>query len=202
MGPHNTPGNEKCPASGTLSSADRTRLFIAALERGEVPSLPVPVRSSFGSPLALAPWFPRWDGNAYPSIALFARRRMAYWLPETTSTDHEEKIRDLLGKRVRPRWESEYKCWTVADTHFLVLAFELLRRYPKLSIGREYNPHEKCVWRCRNAEGPLCTCSCQARNHAGGRWKDGWNILSEDTRVIDRSSWSWMAVETKTPETL
>ncbi|MDT3725408.1 hypothetical protein ROS62_11075 [Streptomyces sp. DSM 41972] len=42
------------------------------------------------TPMAMPVWFPRWDGETYPTIALFARRRMAYWLPETNKVFHEE----------------------------------------------------------------------------------------------------------------
>ncbi|MDT3725409.1 hypothetical protein ROS62_11080 [Streptomyces sp. DSM 41972] len=88
----------------------------------------------------------------------------------------------------------------MADVHFIDLADELLRRYPNLSIGREYNEHEKCYWQCQRAQGWRCTCSCQARNHAGGSWMDPWNVLAEDNSIIDRVTWTWMAVELKTPE--
>lgn len=189
---HNNPGKGRCWTSGlTPWAAENPARIKAAAEAASKP-----VTRPIGPALPLAPWFPRWDGNAYPSIALFSRRRMAYWLPETSSGEHEEKIKDLLGKQVRAEWESEYACWTVSDAHFLDLAFELLRRYPKLSIGREYFEDEPCFWQCERAQGWRCTCSCQARNHAGGRWMNGWNILSEDTRVTDRINWSWMAVET------
>ncbi|MBT2880715.1 hypothetical protein OHB37_30875 (plasmid) [Streptomyces albidoflavus] len=184
---------ENCWASGlTASGILRTR------EAKQVKL----ARELSGSltPMAMPVWFPRWDGETYPTIALFARRRMAYWLPETNKVLHEDKIQDLLGKQVRPRWESEHACWTMADVHFIDLADELLRRYPNLSIGREYNENEKCYWQCQRAQGWRCTCSCQARNHAGGSWMDPWNVLSEDNSIIDQVTWTWMAVELKTPE--
>ncbi|GAA2273291.1 hypothetical protein GCM10010368_48340 [Streptomyces roseiscleroticus] len=142
-------------------------------------------------------WFPRWDRESYPSIVLFARRRMGYWIPRTSRADHEEIIKDLLAKNVRPAWDAEHECWTVSDDHFLQLAGVLLKRHPRVSVGREYNELEACNWRCRNAQSPRCTCSCQARNHAHGSWMNGWNILSEDNRVMDGRNWSWMAVEMK-----
>ncbi|MEV4943079.1 hypothetical protein [Streptomyces zaomyceticus] len=157
-----------------------------------------PDRETWVTPLPLAIWFHRWDERDHPSVALFARRRMAYWLPNTTSTDHEDVIGDILSKRVHPEWDSEHRCWTISDQHFQQLSEALFKDYPALSLGREYNEHEKCNWQCQNAASPLCTCSCQARNHAGGKWMAGWSVLDEDTSVVSRRNWSWMLIEKAT----
>lgn len=149
-----------------------------------------------GPPMQMPAWFPRWEEESYPSIVLFARRRMGYWLPSVSEADHEEIIKELLAKNVRPTWEGgKHTCWTVSDDHFLQLVDILLKRHRRVSVGREYNALEACNWRCRNAQTPRCTCSCQARNHAHGDWMNGWNILFEDNRFMDGRSWSWMAVE-------
>lgn len=142
-------------------------------------------------------WFPRWSGESYPTIVLFAQRRMGYWTPRTSKAGHEGTVKDLLAKKVRPTWDADHKCWTVSDDHFLHLANTLLKRHPRVSVGREFNESEACNLRCKNAQNVRCTCSCRARDHAQGTWMDGWNILFEENRVLRRRSFTWMAVESR-----
>ncbi|MFE7839127.1 hypothetical protein ACFU53_24670 [Streptomyces sp. NPDC057474] len=130
-----------------------------------------------------------------PSIALPARGRMAVWLPKHTYTSHEDFITTYLGERVQPKWEDGLGSWTVANRHFINLAEVLLRRYPRIAVGREYDSDEECNARCRNAVGHSCKCSCKARNHGDGKWMDGWRITGETTQVRERREWNWIAVE-------
>lgn len=186
---HTKPGHlETCWASGLTPDGVQRHLLRT---RSAIEHRPT------GTPMPMPIWFPQWEEESYPSIVLFARRRMGFWIPRISRADHEEIIKDLLAKNVRPAWDAEHGCWTVSDDHFLELAKKLLKRHPRVSVGREYNELEACNWRCKNAQSPRCTCSCQARNHAHGNWMNGWNILFEDNRVMNSRNWSWMAVERK-----
>lgn len=142
-------------------------------------------------------WFPRWEDEALPSVALPAKGRMAVWLPEKNHRQHGDFIELLLGGRVGHGWDPERQCWTVANSHFISLTAGLLRRFGRISVGREYDSTEACNHRCRNARGPLCTCSCRARNHGGGGWMRGWSIQGESTLVEHGRDWSWLDVTPK-----
>lgn len=203
---HNEPGQlSLCTTSGevicepvrpTPQKPDRTQQEREST-RMRIPSPGVYRGVSFAAPSFMASprWFPEWDGEVLPSVALPARGRMAVWMPKRTYTNHEDFIRTYLGDGVQPKWEDSLGCWTVAKRHFITLAQALLRRYPRIAVGREYDSDEACNARCRNARGPLCTCSCKARNHGHGKWMDGWRITGETTQVVESREWSWIAVE-------
>lgn len=120
---------------------------------------------------------------------------MAVWIPNQTFTRYEALLRRLLKKNVSPEWDGSLGCWTVAHSHFIVLTDELLRRYPRIAVGREYNSDEVCNESCRRATGPICTCSCKARNHGRGKWMDRWALMAETDLVVMNREWSWIAVE-------
>lgn len=138
-------------------------------------------------------WFPQ-HVQGRPTVALPAQGHMAFWIPERTHTGHERFLKDNLRASAQSEWDSSRRCWTVSNAHFISLANVLLRRHPRIVLGREYNSSEKCNARCRSAQGHTCTCSCRARNHAGGKWMDGWSIEEELTGLTKGREWSWLTV--------
>lgn len=145
--------------------------------------------------VAPPPWFPKWDGDVLPSIALPAQGRIGVWVPQKTEAGLEELIKQCLSSRVRPDWDSRQKCLTVAADHFIRLANALLDRFPRIAVGREYRSDEECKPNCLAAAGHRCTCSCKARNHGHGRWMEGWRITAEATRAVQSREWNWIVVE-------
>ncbi|QIP84515.1 hypothetical protein GLX30_11325 [Streptomyces sp. Tu 2975] len=139
-------------------------------------------------------WFPRWEDEALPSVALPAKGRIGVWLPEKSHRQHGDFVDLLLGGRVAHSWDPDRACWSVSKDHFIALTAGLLRRYGRISVGREFDSGEACNPSCRNARRYECTCSCRARNHGGGSWMRGWDVQGETTRRERGRDWSWMNV--------
>ncbi|WP_143669630.1 hypothetical protein [Streptomyces sp. Ag82_O1-15] len=144
-------------------------------------------------------WFPEWEGQSMPSIALPAgQERMAVWIPVRRRATLR-LINEILAVRARPDWDDELECWMVSRGHFTALAEGLLRRYPRVAVAREFNRAEACTASCKNASGPYCTCSCQARNHGGGDWMAGWRTTSGPARDVGGFWWTWLLAEKEAP---
>lgn len=176
--------------------------------RGAVSKSTRPIRSTARSLQALKPivrarmprnvplWFPEWQGlSSMPSIALPAgQERMGVWIPERRRLT-PQIINEILAVRVRLGWDDGLGCWMVSRGHFTALAEGLLRRYPCVAVAREFNRAEMCTPSCKNASGPYCTCSCQARNHGGGGWMAGWRTTSGPARDVEGFWWTWLLAE-------
>lgn len=134
------------------------------------------------------------QGEHLSSIGLPAKGWFGVWFPAHTMWEHERKLSSWLGSDRSFRWDGREGCWTVASANFPRISRELLRRYPSVLIGREYNPHEKCNSSCRNAQGFLCTCSCRAKYHGRGKWRSGWKTLGEFSGLRAGSPWHWMVI--------
>lgn len=147
-------------------------------------------------PVYLKPpeWIPDYRGEHLPTIGLPANGWFGVWFPAHTMWEHERKLRDWVGSDRSFRWNGHEGCWTVAGAHFPRISRELIRRYPSVLIGREYNPRERCNSSCQNARGFLCTCSCRAKYHGGGKWRSGWRTLGEFSGQRAGKPWHWMAV--------
>jgi hypothetical protein len=139
-------------------------------------------------------WMPTYRGEHVPTIGLPANGWFGVWFPAHTMWEHERKLSGWLGSDRSFRWNGHEGCWTVASAHFPRISRELLRRYPNVLIGREYNPRERCNSSCQNAQGFLCTCSCRAKYHGGGKWRSGWRTLGEFSGRRAGRPWHWMAV--------
>lgn len=139
-------------------------------------------------------WIPNYQGEHLSSIGLPAKGWFGVWFPAHTMWEHERKLSSWLGSDRSFRWDGREGCWTVASANFPRISRELLRRYPSVLIGREYNPHEKCNSSCRNAQGFLCTCSCRAKYHGRGKWRSGWKTLGEFSGLRAGSPWHWMVI--------
>lgn len=139
-------------------------------------------------------WMPSYRGAHLPTIGLPAKGWFGVWFPAHTLWEHERKLLSWVGSDRSIRWDGREGCWTVASAHFPHVSRELLRRYPSVLIGREYNPHERCNSSCQNAKGWLCTCSCLAKYHGRGKWRSGWRTLGEFGGRRAGRPWHWMAV--------
>ncbi|MFD6968309.1 hypothetical protein [Streptomyces sp. NPDC059949] len=146
-------------------------------------------------PVPRPSWVPLWGDIEAPVVTLPARGRTGYWIPEHSWQKHEQFVHTHVHGRARPEWEHANEGWAVATRHFIELAGTLMKRHGRILLGREFNRSEKCNYRCMNASGYECTCSCQARNHGGGRWMAGWRITAETTQGINGRAWSWTLLE-------
>ncbi len=144
--------------------------------------------------LAAPEWLPSWQQRHVAALSLPASGALRIWLPHTTSLGHIASIDDMMRTRTRPVWDPQRECWTVPKNHFLVMVGRLLGRHRHLILGREYNPNEKCNSRCKNAQGPYCTCSCLAKYHGHGRWMKGFTPVDEFRTRYRGESWNWMVV--------
>lgn len=201
-------GERTCASSGLLtgrvaaivaSSAQRAHpirpgflrkslLPMRAATSGEAPQL----RPSSSTPMPAPKWVPEWNGENLPSVILPSSGWIGAWVPGYSKPMQAYRVQDLTRRNVTSSWSARLECWTVNNRHFQTVADTLMQHYRMILVGREYNPNEKCNVRCRDAEGPLCTCSCRAKNHGRGRWMDGWTVTGEFDSVIDGSPWHWM----------
>jgi hypothetical protein len=82
------------------------------------------------------------------------------------------------GKRIKPIWVEEYKCWEMPKAWFNDFVSQALSKYRKLYIIQPYREQETCAPACLNAVGHECQCACMGANHGAGN--DGsWFEVSE-----------------------
>lgn len=92
------------------------------------------------------------------------------------SEDNRRWLQD--GRRSKPTWSDEHKCWELPKAWFNGFVERALRRYGELYIIQPYREQEKCAPACLNATGHECQCSCMGANHGAGN--DGsWFEVSE-----------------------
>jgi hypothetical protein len=161
---------------------------VRAAVPGGSPRLPAAAPDAMPAPK----WLPQWKGGSLASVVLPASGWLGVWVPGYSKVTQAYRVQDLTQRNVTSAWSARMECWTVNNQHFQSVANTLMRRHKMIVVGREYNPHEKCTASCRSARGPLCTCSCQAKNHGGGRWMTGWSVAGEFGSVVDGNRWHWM----------
>lgn len=72
------------------------------------------------------------------------------------------------GKRMRPEWVHELKCWELPKAWFNEFVTRALRRFGRLYVIQPYREQEKCSPSCLNVTGHECECSCMGENHGAG----------------------------------
>lgn len=205
-------GEHVCDASGLLTG--RVAEIVAAsagkahpVRQSSTRLPPVPARlarhgGSSNLPAAApeampAPkWLPQWKGGSLATVILPASGWLGVWMPGYAKPTQAHQVEDLTQRAVTSAWSERMECWTVNNQHFLSVANSLMRRHKLIMVGREYNAREKCTASCKTAQGPLCTCSCRAKNHGGGRWMAGWSVAGEFGSVVDGNPWHWMVAST------
>ena len=195
-----------CPSSGLLSgrlaeivaaTAPKAQLVRPSSARQPL-APPRPVPPILPDPHAMpAPrWVPQWKGASLAAVVLPASGRLGVWIPGLSGQMQAIRVGHLTQRNVTSLWSGHLECWTVNNQHFLAVANMLMRRYGIITVGREYNPSEKCTASCRRAEGPLCTCSCQARHHGGGQWMADWVVAGEFGSTVNGKPWHWLVAST------
>ncbi|MFF5881028.1 hypothetical protein ACIQ9M_34365 [Streptomyces californicus] len=185
--PHTRPGG----SSYCMGYIDVTQAAVRAFEEEQE------ARDRLLPPAVPPVWFKVWGEEALPTIALPAKGRMIVWLPERRTERQNLFLGEILGSRVQYEWEGSVRCWTVPNRYFLVLSAAMLKEYPRISIGREYDPNENCTGSCKQASGYICTCSCKGKHHGHGSWMRDWDVKNDRTAGSGGADWYWMAVEKK-----
>lgn len=180
----------QCYASGKPASEVTTNLGKSGPQPKRAERFTLPPQNFLEPP----EWLPAWRDNHLASLALPAEGLLGVWLPQHTSWQQQQRIGVYMPTSTRPLWQEKRGCWTVPNQHFLRLAGELLARNEQIMVGREFNPYEACTSSCKNAQGPLCTCSCRAKYHGGGRWRRGWTTFAEFDTRHEMRSWHWVVV--------
>jgi len=106
--------------------------------------------------------------------------------PSRSEPSNREWFKDETGKAIRPMWIAGPKGWDghweIARQHFLPVARSLAVRFGRVDIVMDFNDHECCDRRCRNAKGDECTCTCMGVHHRGGVYSD-WVDVGETTLI-------------------
>jgi hypothetical protein len=106
--------------------------------------------------------------------------------PREGEPSNREWFKDETGKAIRPWWIAGPKGWDghweIARQHFLTVARALAGRFGQVELVMDFNEHERCDRRCRDARGDDCTCTCMGINHRGGVYA-GWVDVGETTLI-------------------
>ena len=146
-------------------------------------------------PMPAPTWFPTWgDRTMPPTLTLPAKHPMGVWLPNKSFSEQSATVQINLESAGYVEWDPAQECFSVSNRNLIRLANNLLRRFPLVAVGREYNSEERCTASCQNAKGHLCTCSCQALHHGKGKWMSGWQITERQTSQVGGKEWSWLLV--------
>lgn len=201
-------GERACDSSGLLTG--RVAEIVAAsatrarpVRQGSTRLSSAPVRTSAPAASRRLPavdpdampapkWLPQWKGGSLPSVVLPSDKWLGVWMPGYSKVTQAYRVEDLTRRNVTSAWSAEMECWTVSSQHFLTVADTLMRRHQTIMVGREYNPRESCTVSCKKAQGPLCTCSCRAKNHGGGQWMAGWSVADEFGSTVRDKPWHWL----------
>lgn len=79
----------------------------------------------------------------------------------------------------RPYWEG---FWTIAREHLTVVAEAIALRDRFVDIEMHYSGTERCDYRCQNAQGDDCVCSCEGAHHGEGLHA-AWTQVGDTTLV-------------------
>jgi hypothetical protein len=109
--------------------------------------------------------------------------RLWVWMPYQDGSNRRW-ILEELGARVRPDWNREAKRWEIARPHLATITAALAERFGEVDVYLEFSTTERCDWRCEQADGDDCTCSCMGDNHGGSAYWRRWRLVG-DTTLVD-----------------
>jgi len=105
------------------------------------------------------------------------------------------------GRRNRPKWNPDFKCWEIPKAWFNDIVDRSLRRWGRIYVIQPYRQQEVCAPACMNAKGHECQCSCMGANHGQGD-DGGWFKTNEAfaTRWGDKELACRLMVATRDPD--
>lgn len=83
------------------------------------------------------------------------------------------------GKRNKPRWNAQLRCWETPRAWFSEMIHLSLKRYGVVQIVQRYREKQRCAPACWNARGFDCECSCMGDNHGSGHPGGRWYVVSD-----------------------
>lgn len=87
------------------------------------------------------------------------------------------------GRRSRPTWSAQYKCWELPRSAFNELVPRILYEFHSVYTIQPHRQTEVCAPACWDAQGFDCECSCLSVNHGLGQRGGRWYIVSESYAV-------------------
>lgn len=119
--------------------------------------------------------------------------------PRAGEPSNRMMFQDATGRAIRPTWipaelgrPGWTGHWTIAREHLTVVAEVIALRDGAIDIEMHYSEAERCDWRCQNAKGSDCVCSCEGEHHGTGEhaaWKqvgDTTLVRSTGIRIVHR----------------
>lgn len=117
-----------------------------------------------------------WNQTATPVV--LRRQHRGAKIRVRLPYDPSNKAWLQAGRRTRPIWNAEHRCWELPKSWFNDLVERSLRRWGRVYVVQPYREQEKCSPACMNARGHECECSCMGANH--GQGNDGsWFEVSD-----------------------
>jgi hypothetical protein len=109
--------------------------------------------------------------------------------PSEGEPSNREMFKDAAGGPIRPDWVPAptgrpywEEFWTIAREHLTVVAEAIALRDRFVDIEMHYSGTERCDYRCQNAQGDDCTCSCEGARHGEGLHA-AWRQVGDTTLV-------------------
>lgn len=116
-----------------------------------------------------------WNQNSIPVIL---RRQKGKPLRMRLPYADTNRAWLQAGRRTKPIWMLDLKCWELPKAWFNDLANRSIFRFGAVWIIQPFHEREICAPACWNAKGFICECSCMGENHGAGN--DGlWFEVSE-----------------------
>ena len=112
-------------------------------------------------------------------------------------------MREACRASIRPEWNVEALCWTVAAVHLERVILGAVKRYRHCDVLLESLDIEKCTTGCQAANPETwrdCTCPCHAEYHGLGQG-GGWRHVGEYLLIQADRNWAfrewdgWAALE-------
>lgn len=96
-------------------------------------------------------------------------------------------LKEELGSRIRPQWNSTAGRWEVARPHLSTLVNGMVGRFGEVDVFLEYSHHQQCDVRCQRARGDDCQCSCLGVHHGGGAFLRQWTQIGDTLVTSERT---------------
>lgn len=93
--------------------------------------------------------------------------------------DSENKAWLQDGRRRKPKWNPQFKCWETPKAWFNDIVNRCLKAFGSVHIVQPYREQEKCAPACWNATGHECQCSCMGANHGSNSSGSKWLVVSD-----------------------
>lgn len=109
-------------------------------------------------------------------------------------------LRKMAGSNIRVTYLQGTGQWTIARSHFAVIARGLAERYGDVAMIYDRNVQDKCTNLCQEADpssADTCECVCLGLEHGGGyvgrRWKQVGDHALVSNNTVERAHYTLTA---------